>query len=189
MPGPAAAGMAGIIGGAAAHVQNFIGEMSPAAVAQRREAKKALERLKTGQGYGMSGVEKNTARSEGNQQASALLAAQQAGLARMRAAGAASGGETTEANRAIAQEALGAQAQNEANVQAASNQQAQQEYANDMGLIDAEAARGRQAWAKQADISLQTTQGTQGQATAAVDVTRNGAPSRLKNAAGGGWDK
>jgi hypothetical protein len=181
---PAAAGAAGIIGGAAAHVQQFIGEMSPAAVAQRREAKKALERLKSGQGYGMSGVEKGQARSEGSQQAQALLAAQQAGLARMQAAGGIRGGEGAEANRAIAQQALAANAQNEANVQKASNDVAQQEYANDLGLIEGEAARGRKAWSDQAQVSLQTTQGTQGQATAAVDFTGTG-KQRMQRVGGG----
>lgn len=164
MEGPAGA-VAGIVGGIAAHVQNFVGEMSPAAVAQRREAKKARERLAAGQGYGMSGVEKNQARSEANQQTASLLAQQQAGLARQQAAGSIRGGEGAEANRAIAQQALAANAQSEANVQRASNAQAQQEYANDMAMVDAAAARARAAWEKQADISLQTTQGPQGEKT------------------------
>ncbi len=180
-----AAGYAGIIGGAAAHVQNFVGEQSPAAVAQRREAKKALERLKTGQGYGMSAVEKSTERSAGNQQAAALLAAQQAGLARQQAAGGLRGGEGTEANRAIAKEALAANAQNEAAVQQASNALAQQEYARDMGAIEGEAARGREAWAKQAQTSLQTTQGAQGQQTAAADFT--GTNKQKMSRVGGGY--
>lgn len=163
----AAGGVAGIIGGIAAHVQNFIGEMSPAAVAQRREAKKARERLAAGQGYGMSGVEKNQARSEANQQTASLLAQQQAGLARQQAAGGIRGGEGAEANRAIAQQALAANAQSEANVQRASNAQAQQEYANDTAMVDNAAARARAAWEKQAEISMQTTQGKQGDKTAA----------------------
>jgi hypothetical protein len=166
--GGAAAGYAGIIGGVAAHLQRYVGELSPAAFAQRREEKKARKRLQAGVGYGMSGIEKDAARSDANQQTASLLAAQQAALARQQQAGALRGGEGTEANRAIAQEALAANAQNEANVQKMSNTVAQQEYANDMNLIDAEAARVRQSMENQANISLQTTQGAQGEKTAAA---------------------
>lgn len=166
--GAAAAGYAGIIGGAAAHIQNFIGEMTPAALAQRREAEKAAKRLNSGVGYGMDLGTKAAARTEGNQQTAALLAAQQAMLARQQAAGNLGGGASAEANRAIAQEALAANAQNEANVQKASNAAAQQQYANDMDIVDAEALRGRAAWERQANISLKTTQGSQGESTAAA---------------------
>lgn len=161
-------GIVGTIGGIAAHAQNLAGELSPAAIAQRREAKKARKRLAAGVGYGMSGAEKDTARADANQQTASTLAAQQAMLARQQAAGNISGGQTAEANRAIAQEALAANAQNEANVQRMSNQVAQQEYANDMGLVDAAAARGRDHAVRQANISLQTTQGEQGDKTAAA---------------------
>lgn len=166
--GGAAAGYAGIIGGVASHIQNLAGEMSPAAIAQRREAKKARKRLEAGVGYGMDAAERDTARVEGSQQTASLLAAQQAALARQQHAGSIQGGEGTEANRAIAQEALAANAQNEANVQKLSNQVAQQEYANDMGLVDAAAARGRDHAVRQGKISTDTTQGAQGADTAAA---------------------
>jgi hypothetical protein len=164
----AAAGYVGWIGGVASHLQNLAGELSPAAIAQRREAKKARKRLEAGVGYGMDGAEKDTARSDANQQTASLLAAQQAGLARQQNAGSLRGGESAEANRAIAQEALAANAQNEANIQRMSNQVAQQEYANDMGLVDAAAARGRDHAQRQGKISQDATQGRQGESTAAA---------------------
>lgn len=158
MGAEAAAGYAGIIGGAAAHTQGFIGNAMPSAAAQRKEFQKARNRLRTGT-YGYSNAQQQQAQAMGNQQLQAQAAQQQSDVARLQAAGALAGGAATEAQRAIAQQQAAGAAQVAQGVQAASNAQAQAQYAADQGRVDAQADRARAFWKNQADISMQTTQG------------------------------
>ena len=149
------------IGGVAAHVQGMVGEMSPSAVAQRKEFKKARDRLKMGN-YGYSSAQQQQAQAMGNQQLQAQAGAQQSDVARLSAAGGLSGGAATEAQRTIAQQqAIGA-AQVAAGVQQQSNMAAQQQYAADQGRVDAQADRARRFWKDQADISRETTKSLAG---------------------------
>ena len=158
------AGYAGIIGGVASHMYDNIGAMSPAARAQRQEFKKAKTRLHsgmdaTGGGYGTPQAKQAQDASVANQQLSQQSAQMGADIARQRAGGLVSGGQATEENRARAGEVLGARAQVAAQGQATSNQAAQQQYAVDTGLVDAQAERARNFWKRQGDISMATTQG------------------------------
>ena len=151
----------GIIGGAAAHLQGMAGELSPAAAAQRKEFKKARTRLKTGE-YGYSQAQQQKAQAMGNQQLQAQAAQQQADVARASAGGQLAGGALTEAQRAISQQQAAGAAQIAGQVQQESNVAAQAQYAADQANVDAQAQRMRGFWQKQADISLQTTQGGAG---------------------------
>ena len=129
-------------------------------MAQRREANKAMRRLsgKEGTGvYGLSQAEKNTMRSEGSAATQAQMAGLQAQLARQQV--------SPEATRAVAQVGMAANAQNEASIQQASNAAAQEEYNRDVSFVDNQAARGRQMWENQANISMQTTGAGQGNAS------------------------
>jgi hypothetical protein len=148
----------GWIGGGAAHLQGMAGEITPAASAQRKEFKKARSRLQQGT-YGFSSAQQQSAQAQGNQQVQAQTQQQQSDIARMAAAGALQGGGATEANRAVAQAAAAGAAQVAAGVQQASNAAAQAGYDRDQGIVDAQADRARQFWMRQADISMQTTQG------------------------------
>lgn len=133
--------------------------LSPEQAAQRREFKKARDRLRTGVGYGFSQAQKQQMQTEGQKAATATLAAQQADLIRQQAGGMISGGAATQANRAMAQGAASAAAQNAANVQAQSNVAAQQQYMLDQGRIDAEAERARQLSRIQGEEIKASTEG------------------------------
>jgi hypothetical protein len=146
------------IGGAAAHIQGMVGEVSPGAVAQRKEFKKSRDRLRMGN-YGFSSAQQQQAQAMGNQQLQAQAGAQQSDIARMAAAGGLAGGAATEAQRAVAQQQAVGAAQVAAGVQQASNAAAQQQHMNDQGIVDAQADRARAFWREQGNISLQTTQG------------------------------
>lgn len=119
--------------------------LNPAQVAQRREFKKARDRLRTGMGYGYSQAQKQQMQTEGQKAVASTLAGQQAELIRQQAGGMLGGGAVTQANRAMAQGAASAAAQQAAQVQAQSNLAAQQQYMMDQARIDAEAERARQA--------------------------------------------
>ena len=125
--------------------------LSPAQVAQRREFKKARDRLRTGVGYGYSQAQKQQMQTEGNKAVANTLAAQQAELIRQQAGGMLGGGAVTQANRAMAQGAASAAAQTAAQVQAQSNLAAQQQYMMDQARIDAEAQRARELSALQGE--------------------------------------
>lgn len=144
------------IGGTAAHLQTYAGELGPAAAAQRKEFKKAQERMRTG-AFGFTEGQRQGAAKVGRQGIAAQQASQQADLARAQAGGLVTGGATSEAQRQIAQAGQNAQGQLEADVQAASDASAQNQYARDRATIDAQAQRWRDLWNKQADISMQTT--------------------------------
>lgn len=160
MSGPAgAAGYAGIIGGVAGHLQEMGGELTPAAMAQRKEFRKAKDRLRNGI-YGFSEAQKQQAQATGTREVESQGQQQQADIARMQAAGQLAGGAATEAQRAVAREQAAGAAQVAAGVQAASNAAAQAQHANDQALVDAQADRARRFWQRQAQISMQTTQGS-----------------------------
>jgi hypothetical protein len=161
-------------GGATAHGAAIIGETTPSAKAQRKEFKKAKQRLRTGTdkdgnfAYGISQAQQGQDSARARQAVAGEAAGMQAELARQQAAGQMSGGQGTEANRAISGQALAAVAQAASAEQVASNQIAQQQYMRDVGIIDAQAARGRQFNDKQGNISMQTTGAGQG-ATGNID--------------------
>lgn len=133
-------------------------ETSPEVVAQKMQYAKAMQRLRTGEGYGATKAQKAQERAEGSMQLSAQLAAQQAGLQRAQAGDMVSGGQVADIAKAQAGQAAAGTAQVARDVQARSNLLAQQQYAEDIGRIDAEAARRRQLAAQQAEM-LQQTQG------------------------------
>lgn len=152
------------IGGVAGHVQGMVGELSPSGVAQRKEFKKARNRLAMGN-YGYSSAQQQQAQAMGNQQLQAQAGAQQSDIARLSAAGGLAGGAATEAQRAVAQQqAIGA-AQVAAGVQQQSNMAAQQQHVADQGRVDAQADRARAFWSAQAKISMDTTKSLAGSMT------------------------
>lgn len=134
------------------------GESSPEVAAQKMQFAKAMQRLRTGQEYGASKAQKQQEMAEGSAQLSSQLAAQQAGLQRAQAGGLIQGGQVADIAKAQAGQAAAGTAQVARDVQARSNLIAQQQYAEDIGRIDAEAARRRQLASQQAEI-LQQTQG------------------------------
>lgn len=145
------------IGGVAAHIQGMVGDVSPSAVAQRKEFKKAKGRLAMGN-YGYSSAQQQQAQAMGNQQLQAQAGAGQSDIARLSAAGGLAGGAATEAQRAVAQQqAIGA-AQLAAGVQQQSNIAAQQQHAADQSRVDSQADRARAFWREQGKISMDTTQ-------------------------------
>ena len=145
------------IGGVAAHVQGMVGDVSPSAVAQRKEFKKAKGRLAM-DNYGYSSAQQQQAQAMGNQQLQAQAGAGQSDIARLSAAGGLAGGAATEAQRAVAQQqAIGA-AQLAAGVQQQSNIAAQQQHAADQSRVDSQADRARAFWREQGKISMDTTQ-------------------------------
>lgn len=146
------------IGGGAAHVQSFIGETGPAAKAQRKEFKKAAERMRTG-AFGFTEGQRQGAAKVGRQGIASQQAQQQADVARMQASGTLAGGAASEAQRQIAAQGQAAQGAQEANIQAASDASAQMQYNRDRGTIDAQAAKWRNLWKDQAAISQQATSG------------------------------
>lgn len=173
------------IGGGAAHVQRFIGEFGPANMAQRKEFKKAAERMRSG-AFGFTEGQQQQAAQVGRQGIAAQQAQQQSDVARQQAAGMLQGGAGAEAQRQIAAQGQAAQGDLNARVQQQSDAYAQQQYARDQGTIDAQAAKWRQLWADQANISMQTT-GSQGVVAPAplsleerrqrkIDVNAGGAP-------------
>lgn len=173
------------IGGGAAHVQRFIGEFGPANMAQRKEFKKAAERMRSG-AFGFTEGQQQQAAQVGRQGIAAQQAQQQSDVARQQAAGMLQGGAGAEAQRQIAAQGQAAQGDLNARVQQQSDAYAQQQYARDQATIDAQAAKWRQLWADQANISMQTT-GSQGVVAPAplsleerrqrkIDVNAGGAP-------------
>lgn len=172
-------------GGTAAHVQRFIGEFGPANAAQRKEFKKAAQRMRTG-AFGFTEGQQQQAAQVGRQGIAAQQAQQQSDVARLQAAGMLQGGAGAEAQRQIAAQGQAAQGDLNARVQQQSDAYAQQQYARDQATIDAQAAKWRQLWADQANISMQTT-GSQGVVAPAplsleerrqrkIDVNAGGAP-------------
>lgn len=153
------------IGGGAAHIQRFIGEFGPANRAQRKEFKKASERMRTG-AFGYTEGQRQQAAQGGRQASAAQQAQQQADVARAQAAGMLSGAAGARAQRDIAAQAQAGEAQQQAAIQQASDAYAQQQYARDQATIDAQAQKWRQLWIDQAKIS-QTTTGGEGVSGAA----------------------
>lgn len=130
--------------------QPLLQEFSPAAVAQRKEFKKAREQLRAGN-FGYTEAQKQQEGMSGAQQIAAQQAQVQADIARQQAAGTLSGGGATDARRALYQQALAANAQNAANVQAASNAKAQYDYEAAQGRVDAQAGLARKFWKDDAE--------------------------------------
>lgn len=147
------------IGGGAAHLQTFAGELGPAAKAQRKEFKKSAERLRSG-AFGFTEGQRQGAAKVARQGVAATQAQQQSDVARMQAAGGLTGGAAGEAQRAVAGEAQRANAAINQQVQQASDQYAAQQYAQARADVDEQAQRWRDLWDKQSNISMQTTQGS-----------------------------
>lgn len=154
----AAGGYANIIGGVSAHLHEMGGEVAPAATAQRREFRKARDRLRNEQ-YGFSLAQQQSAQAAGNRQLQAQAQQQQSDIARAQAAGQLAGGAATEAQRAVAREQAAGAAQVAGAVQQASNAAAQAQHAADQATVDSQAGRAREFWRRQGAISQQTTQG------------------------------
>lgn len=121
----------------------LIGELTPAAFAQRREFKKARDRLAKGE-YGFSQAQKQQDTTAMNQAVAQQAAGQQADIARQQAGGLVSGGGAAAAQREIAKAQAAQTAQNQAAVQAQSNQAAKAQYAADQGMVAQQAARSQQ---------------------------------------------
>lgn len=135
------------------------GELSPAAFAQRREFKKARDRLAKGE-YGFSQAQKQQDTTAMNQAVAQQAAGQQADIARQQAAGLVSGGGAAAAQREIAKAQAAQVAQNQAAVQAQSNEAAKAQYAADQGMVAQQAARNAELWGGIANTAL--TAGTKG---------------------------
>lgn len=172
--GMLAGGALGAVGGSLLE-----GALSPARVAQRREFKKARDRLRTGMGYGFSGAQKQQERTESAQQMAGQLAAQQAGLQRAQAGGMMSGAQATQAAGLQAGAAAAGAAQTERDIQARSQALAMQQHAADQAMIDAQAQRGREASKEMAAAWKKTQSGIPG----GMDSVFS---SRLSQVAGGG---
>ena len=163
-------------GGATAHGATILGELGPAAKAQRQEFKKAKGRMRT-DNYGFSEAQTQQAQAQGNQALAGQQQQQQADIARAQAAGQLAGGAATEAQRMVANQAQAGAAQVAGQVQQASNAYAQGQYDRDQARIDAQAQRWRDVNAKQADISMQTTgAGSGGGSEVDYSKTRKVAP-------------
>ena len=134
----------------------FIGEMGPAARAQRQEFKKAATRMRSGS-FGFTEGQRQQAGAVARQGIANQQAQQGAAVARMQAAGLLGGGAAANAMGQIAARGQQAQAATEANIQAASDAKAQQQYAQDQATIDAQADRRREMWRRQAQISQSAT--------------------------------
>lgn len=160
---------AGAMGNLAAAGALSAGESSPEVAAQKMQFAKAMQRLRTGEGYGATKAQKAQERAEGSMQLSAQLAAQQAGLQRAQAGDMVSGGQVADIAKAQAGQAAAGTAQVARDVQARSNLLAQQQYAEDIGRIDAEAARRRQMAQQQAGLISGAAQ-----QFAAAEVTPSG---------------
>ena len=132
----------------------LIGELTPAAFAQRREFKKARDRLNKGE-YGFSQAQKQQDTTAMNQAAAQQLSAQQADVARQQAGGMLSGGASAKAQRDIAKAGAAQAAQNQAAVQAQSNQAAQAQYAADQNMIAQQAAQARQNMSELGGAAMQ----------------------------------
>lgn len=158
------------IGGGAAHILRFIGEFGPANRAQRKEFKKASERMRTG-AFGYTEGQRQQAAQGGRQASAAQQAQQQSDVARAQAAGLLSGAAGAAAQRGIAAEAQAGEAQQQAAIQQASDAYAQQQYARDQATIDAQAQKWRQLWIDQANISQSTT-GSEGVSGAAPSTKK-----------------
>lgn len=150
----------GALGNAAGAAALDAAESSPEVAAQKMEWAKAMQRMRTGEGYGASKAQKQQERAEGTAQLSAQLAAQQAGLQRAQAGGMVSGGQVADIAKAQAGQAAAGTAQVAKDVQARSSALAQQQYAADVGRIDAEAARRRQLAQQKAQIMSDTNMGS-----------------------------
>lgn len=156
---------AGAMGSLAAAGALSAGESSPEVAAQKMQFAKAMQRLRTGQEYGASKAQKQQEMAEGSAQLSAQLAAQQAGLQRAQAGGMVSGGQVADIAKAQSGQAAAGTAQVAKDVQARSNLLAQQQYAEDVGRIDAEAARRRQMAQQQAALISGAAEGLAGAAS------------------------
>jgi hypothetical protein len=123
------------------------GEFSPTAIAQRKEAQKAAQKLRTGE-FGTSAAEKQNSYA----QAQKLLQAQGANMAqdvaRQQAAGNLSGGAYADAVRNLAQQTQGALGNVAGQIQQSSDRMARSDYQQALGLVDAGAARGREFWSR-----------------------------------------
>jgi hypothetical protein len=113
----------------------ILGELSPAAQAQRREFRKARDRLNKGE-YGFSNAQKAQDTTAKNQAVAEQLAAQQANAARAQASGV--------EQRKLSQTFAAQIAQNQASTQAESNQAARAQYAADQATVGQQAAHNQQ---------------------------------------------
>lgn len=178
---------AGAMGNLAAAGALSAGESSPEVAAQKMQFAKAMQRLRTGEGYGATKAQKAQERAEGSMQLSAQLAAQQAGLQRAQAGDMVSGGQVADIAKAQAGQAAAGTAQVARDVQARSNLLAQQQYAEDIGRIDAEAARRRQMAQQQAGlISGAAQQFAAAEVTPSGKQNGGGSPAYGTPAKGGG---
>jgi hypothetical protein len=139
MGAEAAIGQIVSAGSSAALKSGMLGELTPAAAAQRRLFKKAKTALDTGEF--VSAAEKAQAAMQGNDAARGDKMQGAADVARMQAF--ARSGALAEAQRQRAIGESARQAQVQATVQQGANQLAQQRYQNAQGLVDAQAARMR----------------------------------------------
>lgn len=147
---PMTAQMGQNIGQAAGEaVQPLLQEFSPAAVAQRKEFRKAKNRLKTGN-YGLSEAER--AREMAPAELALAQATAQAGdqIARQAAGGGLSGGAATDARRAAYMASMAARSQNAAMAQRSSDARAAAQYAADQARVDQQAGLARQFWKEDA---------------------------------------
>lgn len=135
-------------------------QFTDAKIEQRRQAGEARSRLKKGE-YGFSRAQKQQQTTEANQQVAGQMAGQQAEIARQQAAGVTSGGGAAAAQRALAQVQAAQTAQNQAFVQAQSNQAARQQYQSDLSRIDAQAASDQQTANSMSGLAMQAGSGLQ----------------------------
>lgn len=142
----------GIIGGTVQHLSEYAGEAGPAATTQRKMSRRAEQKLISGD-FGMSNAQKQDQFAQAQKMFAGQGDQMRADLARQRAAGNLSGGAYTEAVRAASQQQGAAGAQVQANIQAASDRQAQYDYANAVNTVDKQADRWRKQMAKQGEIS------------------------------------
>jgi hypothetical protein len=153
--GLAASGGNPVIADAAGKVGEFIGntagqigaEFTPAAKAQRAEARKAAQKLRTGE-FGTSATEKQNSYAQAQKLLQAQSANMQQDVARQQAAGNLSGGAYSDAVRNLAQQTQGALGNVAGQIQQSSDRMAQSNYQQALGLVDAQADRGREFWTR-----------------------------------------
>lgn len=151
-------------------------------IAQRREFKKAKERLRTGMGYGSSGATKQQERTDASQQMAAQIAAQQAGLSRAQAGGMMSGAQATQAAGLQAGATAAGAAQTERDIQARSQALAQQQHAEDQARVDMQVALAEKRSATQGKEIKEAKKGLFPQA----EMYDSAFSSRLSKVAAGG---
>lgn len=130
-------------------VQPLLEEFSPSARAQRKMFRDARNRMKAGT-YGFTEAQRQDATGSANQNVAMQQAMVQSDLARQQAGGTLTGGAATDARRAAYQAAAAGMAANANAVQQASDRSAQNQYAQDQAIIDAQADRARKFWQKDA---------------------------------------